>query len=226
MPIPLAIPVAMAAASAISSIWGGSKSAKAQREAQRQLEAERAATEAERRRRMNEDYLDTAAGQNLLRVARDERDRMWRREQGAAAVGGSTDAAVAVAKDQGNRMIGDTIANIAANDSSRKDNIDASYRSELSRLKQQEIATQQARGQAIAEAAGGVSSALMQGAVSTFGATKLGQQWMNPSQTADGGWQPSRLSQIGSLTYLNNHDNYMTLARSPLFNPKVFWNLK
>ena len=178
--IPLAIPLALAAGSVVSSIFGGAQSAKANKEAERELAKERVRMEAERRRRMNEDYLDTAAGQNLLRVAREERDRMWRRAAGAAAVSGSTDAAAAMAKEAGNKMIADTVANISAQDSARKDNIDASYRADEARLTQQEIAARRAQGEAIAGAASGASSALMNGALATFGGTKLGQEMLSP----------------------------------------------
>ena len=203
MPVPLAVPLAMAAGSVVSSIFGGSKAKKAARRAERQAAAEKARVENERRRRMNEDYLDTSAGQNLLRLAREERDKIWRRERGAAAVSGGTDAAAAIAKEQGNKLIGDTVASIAAQDSQRKDSVDASYRGELSRLNQQQIAAQQAKSQAISEAASGASNAMMQGALSTFGGTKLGQSWLG-SGTVGGATAPSRLQQMGSdLTILN-----------------------
>ncbi len=198
MPIPLAVPLVMAGASIASSIFGGAKSAKANRRARKQLENERIQTDAERRRRLNEDYIDTSAGQNLLRVARDERDRIWKREQGAAAVAGGTDAAVALAKEQGNRMMGETIASIASADSQRKDSIDASYRSDLARLNQQGRAYDLAESQAIAEAASGASNALMQGAMSTFGGTKLGQSWFGTGSPGGGGVTgTSRLQQMG-----------------------------
>jgi hypothetical protein len=177
MPVPLAIPLAMAGASLASSIFGGISSKKAADRERARLEEERRRTEAERKRKANEDYIDTAAGQNLLRVARQERDKMWQREAGAAAVAGGTDAATAMAKESGNRMMGETIANIAANDTARKDQIDASYRQDLSRINQQQIAADREQAQNTAAVAGQASSALMQGALSTFGNTKLGQSW-------------------------------------------------
>ena len=196
MPLPLAIPVAMAAAGALSSIFGGSKSAQAARREQQRIREEKARTEAERIRAKNEDYIDTAAGQNLMRIAQEERDKIWKRESGAAAVGGGTDAAVALAKEQGNQMIGDTIANIAANDQSRKDQLDQSYRQELS---QQQIAAERAKSEAIAAAAGQAGSSLMQGAISTFGGTKLGQKWMGTGSPGGGGvTAPSQLQGMGT----------------------------
>lgn len=225
MPIPLAVPLVMAGASLASSIFGGAKSAKANREAQRKLAAERATVEAERRRRMNEDYLDTAAGQNLLRIARDERDRMWKREAGAAAVAGGTDAAKAMAKEQGNRMIGDTVAGIAVQDSQRKDSVDAAYRSEIARLNQQDRANDEARGQAIAQAASGASSALMQGALSTFGGTKLGQSWFGTgigSGSPGGGgvtFDPTSVDRLHQMSINKSYiDNWMRDARQRILN--------
>lgn len=160
--------IGMAAASLASSIYGGAKSSKEAGEAERRTEAERAMTEAERRRRLNEDYLNTSAGQNLLRVAREERDDIYRRANGARAVGSGTDASVAIAKEQGNRLVGNAIANIAANDTARKDNINNSYRSQLSQLAQQQIAYHFQRGQAVAKAAEGASNAFAQGAMMAF----------------------------------------------------------
>jgi len=90
--IPLAIPIAMAGASLFSSIFGGSQSAKANEEAQQQLQAERTRTEAERMRAKNQRWLDTASGQNTMRAVRDMADREYKRISGAAAVGGATEA--------------------------------------------------------------------------------------------------------------------------------------
>ena len=177
MPVPLAVPLAMGAASLASSIFGGISSAEAAERERKRLQAEKDKLEAERMRKTNEQYIDTAAGQNLLRVARQERDKMWKREAGAAAVAGGTDAAAAMSKEAGNRMVGDTIANIAANDTARKDQIDASYRQQLSSINQQQIAADREQAQNTAAVAGQASSALMQGALSTFGNTKLGQSW-------------------------------------------------
>ena len=216
--IPIAIPLVMAGASLASSIWGGSKAAKAAEEERRRLEAEKRKVEAERMRKLNEDYIDTSAGQNLLRIARQERDKAWKRAEGAAAVAGGTDAEVAQAKEAGNKMVGDTIANIASQDTARKDNIDASYRHELAGLNQQQIAADKEKAQAIAGAAGQASGALMQGAISTFGNTKLGQSWFGGGTTQQ---TPSYGPAMTSLFQTNG--NYGLMAKSRLFNPNLFW---
>lgn len=167
--IPWVVPAIMGAVSIGSTIFGGAQSAAANSKARAQLDRERAANDAERRRTKYEDYIDTAAGQNLIRVARDEANKIWKREQGAAAVSGATESAKQMAKDSGNQMMGNAIANIAANDTARKDNLDASYRATDRQLAQQQIALDQQKGQNIANAASQIGSTLMGAAASYMG---------------------------------------------------------
>lgn len=156
---------ALGAASLASSIWGASKSAKAAKESEAALAREKADNAAWYRRRYNEDYIDTAAGQNMLRIARDAARENWQKASGAAAVAGGTDAATAMAKESGNKMVGNAIANIAANDTARKDNVDAAYRAENARLSQEQRQVQREKAAAISQAAGAASDAFMSGAV-------------------------------------------------------------
>jgi len=169
--IPIAIPLVLAAASAASSIYGGVKSSKANKEAQAKLDAEKAMTEAERRRRKYEAWGTTASGQNTIRMLRDEADRSWRRTRGAAAVGGATDAAVATEKELQNLKQAEVIANANANFEDKKDNVDASYRQQLSGLTQQQIANDKEQAANVSAAAGQVSSALGSAAMTMLGGT-------------------------------------------------------
>lgn len=221
MAIPLAIPLAMAGGSLVSSIFGGIFGSSSAREALRQQEHERNRLAAERLRKTNENYIDTAAGQNMLRVARDEAQRIWKRESGAAAVAGGTAAASAMAKEQGNKMVGDTIANIAAQDTARKDNIDAQYRSEIARANQGIIQSKQAQAEAIAQAAGGASSALMNMAAATFGGTKLGQSWFGNGSPGGTNVNPGPVQ-----SYVKSLPQVRYVGDSPLFNPNQFWAIR
>ena len=187
MAIPLAIPLVMAAASVASSAFGAAKSSSANRDAQARLAAEKAATEAERRRAKYQTWASTASGQNTIRMLNDQSRRAYQQMRGAAAVGGATEASVAAEKELQNLKQAEVIAQANANFEDKKDNIDASYRQQLSGLNQQLIGLDQQKGQAIAQAASGVSSALAQGAMATFGGTKLGQSWMNGGSPAAGG---------------------------------------
>lgn len=167
--IPLVI---MAAAAAGSAIYSGAKSASANREAQRQLNAERGLTEAQHRRKINEDYLDTQAGQNLIRLANEQADKIWKRERGAAAVTGATERN-AMAKQYGNDIVGNAIANIAANDTARKDNIDQRYEEREHQLRQQQMALDQQKAIDQANAGAQLISSIgnLAGA---YAATKMG----------------------------------------------------
>lgn len=200
--IPLAIPAVLAAGSLASSLFGASKSAKAAEEAMEMQKRERARIEAERMRKANENYIDTAAGQNMLRVAREQADKVWKRAEGARAVAGGTDAAVAMAKEQGNKMIGDTISNMAAQDTARKDAADASYRADLARVNQGMMQAKSAQADATAQAAGAASNAMMQGALMTFGGTKLGQSWFG---TGNGTGAAGQIN--GNYNWLKNVQN-------------------
>lgn len=161
--------IIMAAVSAGSAIYGAAKSNSANRKAQAQLDAEKAITQAERRRKMYENPLDRADVQNLIRVAQQQADKIYKKAEGEAAVMGSTDASKQMAKDAGNQMVGETVANISANDAARKDVVDAQYRAEERGLTQQQIALEQQRGQNTAAAASQVASALGQAALSYAG---------------------------------------------------------
>jgi len=222
MPVPLAIPLVMAAGSALSSVFGGISSAKANKRAMRQIAAERAKNEAERLRKTNEDYIDTAAGQNLMRVARREADKMWKREKGAAAVTGATERA-AMAKDRGNELIADTVAGIAANDTARKDQIDQTYKNYDQQLSQQLTGLDLQKGQNIAQAASGVSNSLMDAAGAAFGGTSLGQQWFGAGSPGGGGVTPS----LNKMGIWDEYGQIPLYSSSMLYtrNPRQFFGL-
>lgn len=158
------IQLALAGASLAASIWGGASASNQQAKAEAELRAEKAKNDAWYRRRYNEHTIDTAGGQNMIRMAKDYARENWKKAQGAAAVGGGTDAATAIAKDQGNKMVGDAIANIEAQDTARKDSVDAAYRAKQSQLSQQQMSLDQQKAANISQVAGGVSDALMSGA--------------------------------------------------------------
>ena len=112
----------------------------------------------------NTDYLDTKAGQNLMRRAQEVQDDYIRKANGAAAVGGGTAASAAMAKEAANRTMGNTIANIGANDTARKASVsDQHMRNEQNLSKQREdIYNQQAEN--TAAAAQNMSNAMMSAA--------------------------------------------------------------
>ncbi len=144
-----------------TSLIGGSQASKAARAAERRQREQEAKESAWYTRRYNEDYADTAAGQNLVRRAKDYARETWRKAAGAQAVAGGTAAATQMAKDAGNRMVGDTIANIAATDTARKAHVDDLHRQAESQFAQMDMNREMQRAQNITNAAQNASNALI-----------------------------------------------------------------
>lgn len=192
-------PAIIMAASAIgSAIYSGAKSASANKKAQAQLDAEKAETAAEKRRRLNENYLDTSAGQNLIRVARSEADKIYKRESGAAAMTGATERK-AMAKEYGNNLVGDAVASIAAQDTARKDRIEDTYSGVERGLKQQQIALDQQKALDQANAGAQLISGLGSAAASYLG-TYMG----SPGGAGVTAPAYNKLQKMGG-TYYNNY---------------------
>ena len=150
-----------AAAGIATSLIGGSQASKAAKEAERRQRRQEAQEEAWYNRRYNEDYIDTKAGQNLVRRAKDFAKENWKKASGAQAVAGGTAAATAMAKEAGNKMMGDTIANIGANDENRKMQADNLHRQAQNQFAQMDMAREMQRAQNITNAAQSASNALM-----------------------------------------------------------------
>lgn len=189
-----------AALSVASSLIGGHKAAQAAREAKKEQEMGRARNNAWYLRRYNENYLDTNAGQDLLRTAQDAANKYWKKEQGAKAVGGGTDASAAQAKEAGVRMVGDTIAKISANDQANKARVDAIHHQDENRETQMNMQRELTRSQNITNAAQNMSNAMMQVAGAIDGA----KSQANTSTTSLTGGSNGGSSVLrGDSAYLN-----------------------
>ena len=158
-----------------SSLIGGNAASKAAKAAERRQRAQEAKEDAWYNRRYYEDYVDTAAGQNLVRRAKDYAKEQWKKAAGAQAVAGGTDAATQMAKDAGNKMVGDTIANIAATDQQRKAQVDNMHRQAEAQFAQMDMNREMQRAQNITNAAQNASNAMMSigSAVDQASAAKL-----------------------------------------------------
>lgn len=158
------VSVALGALGAGMSILGGLSSANAAKRAEKLRQEQDAKNAAWFNRKYNESYIDTAAGRNAIRQAIDYGKRQTQRAEGAAAVTGGTDAAVAQAKEGANRMVGDTIGNLAAQDTARKEQAEATYLRQQEQSTAQQMSNMQTKAAGIAQAAQGASNAIIQGA--------------------------------------------------------------
>lgn len=154
-----------------SSLFGANKAKKAARRAQAENQYRTNAEKAWYDKNYNTDYLDTKAGQNLMRRAQEVQDEYIRKADGAAAVGGGTAASVAQAKESANKAMGDTIANIAAQDTSRKQHVEDAHLANTQQLSRERQQIEQQKAQATSDAAQNASNVLF-----NFGVNQLGSE--------------------------------------------------
>lgn len=154
-----------------SSLFGANKAKKAARRAQAENTYRTNAEKAWYDKNYNTDYLDTKAGQNLMRRAKEVQDEYVRKADGAAAVGGGTAASVAMAKESANKAMGDTIANIAAQDTSRKQHVEDAHLQNTQQLSRERQQIEQQKAQATSDAAQNASNAMF-----NFGVNQLGSE--------------------------------------------------
>lgn len=160
---------AMLAGSVASSLFGANKAKKAARKAQAENTYRTNAEKAWYDKEYNTDYLDTKAGQNLMRRAQEVQDNYVRKADGAAAVGGGTAASVAMAKEQANKAMGDTIANVAAQDTARKQQVSDAHQQNMMQLSRERQQIETDKANATSQAAQNMSNSLMQAGVNHLG---------------------------------------------------------
>lgn len=191
------------AAGVASSLFGANKAKKAARRAQAENQYRTNAEKAWYDKNYNTDYLDTKAGSNLMRRAQEVQDEYIRKADGAAAVGGGTAASVAQAKESANKAMGDTIANIAAQDTSRKQHVEDAHLQNTQQLSRERQQIEQQKAQATSDAAQNASNALF-----NFGVNQLGSELE--------GAKSQNSSKLGSSASGNDNKN---VTQTPQVNP-------
>jgi hypothetical protein len=121
-----------------SSIYGAVASAKQNQKAEAELKARRDENKRWYEQKMNEDYMMRPDVQNVLRKQRDMLDEQYKRARATNVVAGGTDESLAMQQEAANRQMGETMANIAENAASHKDNVEAQYRAQEDALSQQQ----------------------------------------------------------------------------------------
>ena len=168
-----------------SSLFGANKAKKAARRAQAENQYRTNAEKAWYDKNYNTDYLDTKAGQNLMRRAQEVQEEYIRKADGAAAVGGGTAASVAQAKESANKAMGDTIANIAAQDTSRKQHVEDAHLANTQQLSRERQQIEQQKAQNTSDAAQNASNALFNFGVNQLGSELEGSKSQNNSKLAN-----------------------------------------
>lgn len=159
-----------------SSLFGANKAKKAARRAQAENTYRTNAEKAWYDKNYNTDYLDTKAGQNLMRRAKEVQEEYVRKADGAAAVGGGTAASVAMAKEAANKAMGDTIANVAAQDTARKQHVEDAHLQNTQQLSRERQQIEQQKAQSTSDAAQNASNAMFNFGVNQLGAEPEGDK--------------------------------------------------
>lgn len=157
--------IAGVALSAAGSLWGNSKRAKAARKQRRELAKQERRNQAWYDRRYNEDSTQRADTLRVLnRAEQILRDRN-RYAQGAQAVTGGTDEAVAAQKQASTQALADAVGQISAASEQRKDAIEQQYMARQDQIDAQKAGLEAARDTNMAQAIqglGGVASSIAQ----------------------------------------------------------------
>ena len=155
-----------------SSIFGGIAARKAAKKAMKENRYRTNAEKAWYEKEYNTDYLDTKAGQNLLRRAQEVQDSYIRKADGAAAVGGGTAASSALAKEAANRTLGNTLANIGAQDTARKRQVSDQHQGNQQSLSRERESVYREQAQNVNTAAQNMSNAMMSASSALDGVPK------------------------------------------------------
>lgn len=144
-----------------SAIYGQVKSNQLNKQAEAELQNRRAENKNWYNQKMNEDYMMRSDVQNVLRKQRELLDEQYKRARATNIVAGGTDESLALQQQAANQTMGNTMADIAANASSYKDNIEQQYRAQENSLSQQQQQIYSNQANAVATA---VSQAAQSGA--------------------------------------------------------------
>ena len=142
-----------AAAQIGSSIYGAVKSSQANKRAEAMLQNQRDENRKWYDQKMAEDYMQRSDVQNVLRKQRELLDEQYKRARATNIVAGGTDESLALQQREANKIVGDTMADIAANASASKDNAEQIYRAQENNLSQQQQQIYANRAAEVAKAA-------------------------------------------------------------------------
>ena len=154
-----------------SAVYGGIKSANAARKQKELIAGQEAKNSAWYERNYYQDYLNSSMAKSAMRRVEDTLDRKNRENKAEAAVVGATSEAVEAGREGNEKVLSDTVGQLAARNDARKDNIDAIN------LQNQNNISQQRMGQEAADEQGG--AAFQEAGINALGSLA--------SSAADGG---------------------------------------
>lgn len=136
-----------------SNILGGVKAAKAARQQKELLERERQANEAWYNQNYYQDYLNRSDSQAAIKRVQDFITKRNKTVAATTAVTGATPEAVLAEQENNQKLLSDTVGNIAANADSYKDSVQARYQQQKNNIANAQVGQLQADEQGGAQLA-------------------------------------------------------------------------
>lgn len=136
-----------------SAIYGQVKSNQYNKKAEAELQGRRDENKQWYNQKMNEDYMMRSDVQNVLRKQRELLNEQYQKARATNIVAGGTDESLALQQQAANNTLGETMADIAANASTYKDNVEQQYRAQENNLSQQQQQIYSNQANAVAQAA-------------------------------------------------------------------------
>lgn len=145
--------------SAVAGIVGGNATKKAARRNEKLLQEQRDRQKAWYEKEYNSSYIDRADARQALEQTRKMLAERYKAAEGAAAVGGSTEEALARQKAAANEVVADVTSTIAAQGEAHKDAVRANYEAQQDAALKQQLDINNQKAQATATAASGLATA-------------------------------------------------------------------
>jgi nucleoside diphosphate kinase len=147
MPLPLAIPLAMAGAGLVGQIFGGIKSGKANKEAAGVVDKQVSDLTSWYDTEKNKDFLQSNLASSAMNKALESIEDRNKTIESSSAITGASDAAKLAAKGQSQKEFSSTVKDLAAYGTAREDRIEGRYRANLGNLMGQKVNILQGKAQ-------------------------------------------------------------------------------
>ena len=139
--------IGLGAVGLASSIYGGIKSAQANKEAQQNIDKQENRAEAFYNNRVNRDYMDTNAAKGIVEQLRKRYEKQTKTiDSNTEAMGGTAEANIA-AKTAANEQVNNAMNNVAQQATSYQEHGEDQYQNQMSDLARQRMALTMMKGE-------------------------------------------------------------------------------
>lgn len=171
MPLPLAIPIGMAAAGLFGQISGGIKSGRAMKEAGGLVDKQVSDLTSWYDTEKNKDFLQSNIASSAMNKVLQDIEERGRTIESSAAVTGASDAARIAQKAKSQEQFGDVVKDLAGYGTAREDRLEGRYRANLAQLMGQKVGLATGKAQEGAQL-GSAAGQLLPAAGELIGLTK------------------------------------------------------